>query len=38
MLQSNSTPLHYATRNGRSEAVDALIANGATVDIMNTVS
>ena len=38
MLQSNRTALHYAALNGSSEAVDILVANGATVDIMAEVS
>ena len=38
MLQGNNTPLHYASHDGRSEAVEALVANGATVEIMNKVS
>ena len=38
VLQVGGTPLHQATYNGNTEAVDYLIGIGATVDIMNIVS
>ena len=37
-LLSGYTPLHYAAFYGYSEVVNALVATGATVDIMDNVS
>ena len=38
LLQSDSSPLHLAAKNGQSEVVTLLITHGATVDIKDRVS
>ena len=38
IIQGQSTPLHYAARNGHTDSVALLVASGADINMKNDVS